>query len=106
MVDAVTLQRDYYARTAAQYETMHDEHALAFAFMRAAIDLLAIRSVLDVGAGTGRAVLDLKRSHPGLRVVGLDPSPEMGAIGHANGLAPDELRDGDAQSLAYQAGEF
>jgi len=70
------MQRRYYAETANQYDSMHlqenDPHFFALAFMAGAIDYLGIRSILDIGSGTGRAVQYLKRLRPDLRVVGVD----------------------------------
>lgn len=104
------LQREYYSRTAGTYDEVHnsrvDEHQFALAFMRSAIDLFGIRSVLDIGSGTGRALQVLKESCPHLRVVGVEPSDALREIGYAKGLRRDELIDGDARSLAYADGEF
>ena len=58
--DEVTLQRKYYADTAAKYDTMQiseqDEHQFTLAILSAMIEYHGIRSVLDVGSGTGRAL--------------------------------------------------
>ena len=105
MDDAVGLQRAYYARIAADYDHAGD-NALGLAFLRGMLDLLGIRSVLDVGAGNGHVLLALKAMSPQLRVVGIEPSAEMRAIGHANGLAKDELIDGDGRTLPYPAEAF
>lgn len=107
----VEIQRRYYAKTANQYDGLHvhghdDEHAFALSFMTAAIDYLGIRSVLDIGSGTGRALLHLKEHRPDLRLVGVEPVPELRAIGHEAGLTEEELRDGDATELGFADGEF
>jgi ubiquinone/menaquinone biosynthesis C-methylase UbiE len=104
------LQRAYYAQTAQRYDQQHnheiDEHQFALAFLRGVIDLFDIRSVLDIGSGTGRALLTLKAAKPDLRVVGIEPSAELREQGHAKGLGRDELVDGDAHHLAYADGAF
>jgi SAM-dependent methyltransferase len=105
MESATALQRAYYARTAADYDH-RGERALALAFLRGFLDLLEIRSVLDVGAGNGHVLLHLKEMCPRLRLVGIEPSAEMRAVGHASGLARDELIEGDGASLAYADGAF
>ncbi|VVC83064.1 class I SAM-dependent methyltransferase [Sideroxydans sp. CL21] len=106
----IKLQRDYYARTANVYEELHvqegDEHYFALAWMAALIGQYGYRSVLDVGAGTGRGLIFLKTMFPGLRVVGVEPSPELRQIGHDKGLSQEELRDGDALNLAFANGAF
>ena len=110
MPDPTLLQREYYHRTAAQYDEMHvrldHEHAFALAFLVSMIDFFAVKSILDVGSGTGRALLTLKRSHPTLRVVGIEPSSEMRAQGYRKGLTTNDLIDGDAQALLFEDNSF
>ena len=110
MSDPVLLQREYYRSNADQYDRMHvgcaDEHAFALAFLVSMIDFLEIASILDIGSGTGRALLTIKHFHPKLRVVGIEPSPEMRAQGHAKGLTPHELIDGDARQISFEDGSF
>ena len=59
-VDEIEEQRRYYAATANQYEAMHvnegDEHFFALSFLVASITYLDVKSVLDIGSGTGRAI--------------------------------------------------
>lgn len=106
----IKLQRNYYARTAGIYEDLHvqedDEHYFALAWMAALIGQYGYSSVLDVGAGTGRGLFFLKAMFPGLRVVGVEPSPELRKIGQDNGLSQEELIDGDALNLGYADGSF
>lgn len=106
----VGIQRAYYARTANSYNSMHvseeDEHAQALLFLSAVIDYMGASSVLDIGSGTGRALLHLKKRRPDLRVLGIEPSPELREIGHAAGLAQSELIDGDATNLGFSADDF
>jgi ubiquinone/menaquinone biosynthesis C-methylase UbiE len=110
MGDEALIQRGYYRATASRYDAMHGgeghEHAFPFAFMAASLDHLGIASVLDVGAGTGHMVLALKRTRPGLRVVGVEPSPELREQGYLKGLTPADLIDGDARALAFEDGAF
>jgi ubiquinone/menaquinone biosynthesis C-methylase UbiE len=108
--DEITLQRKYYADTAAKYDSMQisdqDEHQFALAILSAMIEYHSIRSVLDVGSGTGRALRYLKARHPGVRFVGIEPVEALRKIGHAAGLSSDELRDGDVNALQAADGEF
>lgn len=103
-------QRAYYARTAEHYEAMHvsdrDEHGIALAAFAGLARLHGARSVLDVGAGTGRALTRLEAELPGVDLVGVEPVAELRAIGHANGIAPAQLRDGDATALPFADDSF
>ncbi len=106
----VLKQRAYYKETAGIYEDLHvidkDEHYFALRLLESAIDFYDIRSVLDVGAGTGRVARYLKERHPDLKVVSIEPVQELREVGHQKGLTPQELMDGDATSLALQDGAF
>jgi ubiquinone/menaquinone biosynthesis C-methylase UbiE len=108
--EEVTLQRKYYAETASKYDAMQisdqDEHQFALAILSAMIEYHSIRSVLDVGSGTGRALRYLKSRHPDVRFVGIEPVEALRKIGHQAGLSSDELRDGDISGLAFADGEF
>ena len=106
----IELQRDYYARTAKVYEDLHvqedDEHFFALAWLASLIRHYGFRSVLDVGSGTGRGLIYLKTMFPDLKVVGIEPSPELRKIGHNKGLGQEELIDGDALNIAFANGSF
>lgn len=108
--DEVSLQRQYYADTAAKYDAMQiseqDEHQFALAILSAMIEHYGIKSVLDVGSGTGRALRYLKARHPGVRFVGIEPVEALRKVGHQAGLSPEELKDGDVNALAAADGEF
>jgi demethylmenaquinone methyltransferase / 2-methoxy-6-polyprenyl-1,4-benzoquinol methylase len=67
--------------------------------------------VLDVAAGTAAVAIELARSDPARRVVGVDQSPEMLAAGRErverSGLSDRiELREGQAEELPFAGGEF
>ena len=108
--DQVGAQRDYYAATAERYEALHvrahDEHDLALAWLSGLLSHYDAGSVLDIGCGTGRAPLYLRRHQPGVRVLGVEPSAELRAVGHAAGIAADALVDGDATRLDYPDDSF
>lgn len=108
--EQIRLQRKYYAETAQDYDAMqlapHDEHQFALSVLSAMIDYHGIRSVLDVGSGTGRALRYLKARHPHVRFVGIEPVEALRHVGHAAGLAAEELTDGDVNALAFADGEF
>ena len=74
---AVLLQRQYYTDTAAEYDAAHAGEGdddpvnlrLVFGFLR----MIQARTVLDVGAGTGRAIRHLMDNMPELSVRGVEP---------------------------------
>lgn len=103
-------QRKYYAETAAEYEQMHlhgdQETDFAISLLPGLISTLGIRSILDLGSGTGRALYALKVACPNVKLLGVEPVPEMREIGYRNGLTRDELVGGDAQALAFNDNSF
>lgn len=107
---AVKIQREYYARTADRYDDMHvsgeGEHDFAAQYMIAAAKHLRVKSILDLGCGTGRGVLHVKKNLEGIRVVGVEPSAELREIGYSKGLSESEIVDGDAMNLAFSDGSF
>jgi ubiquinone/menaquinone biosynthesis C-methylase UbiE len=100
------VQHAYYLRTAEHYDAMHlrdsDEHGKALsAFMGLAEVSGPVDSVLDVGAGTGRAIEKLKRRWPRARVMGIEPVAALRVQGYKKGIPENELVAGDALSLAF-----
>jgi ubiquinone/menaquinone biosynthesis C-methylase UbiE len=106
----VQIQRAYYADTALRYDEMHGreehEHGFALSFMLSVVRPLGIRSILDVGSGTGRGVLRIKREMPEIEAVGIEPSAHLRKVGHSKGLLDSQLIDGDAMNLAFADGSF
>jgi SAM-dependent methyltransferase len=104
------IQRRYYAESAIHYNEMHDsphdEHYLALCFMVATIDYFKITSIMDVGSGTGRALLYIKDKRPDVRIIGLEPVRELREIGYQNGLLREELIEGDGGNINFADGEF
>ncbi len=104
------IQREYYAKTAARYDSMHvhvgDEHFFAMHLLLGYIELLKIRSVLDVGSGTGRALHFLKEHRPDLRVVGVEPVSELRDQARAKGLTEHEILPGKAEILDFPSESF
>jgi ubiquinone/menaquinone biosynthesis C-methylase UbiE len=106
----VEWQRRYYAETADDYDQMHvaekDDHIFALSILTGMLDFLEIESVLDVGAGTGRVNLFLKKQRPALRVLGVEPVAALRQVGHRRGVSESDLIDGDATALRFGPGEF
>lgn len=106
----VTIQREYYTQTAATYDRAHvaehDEHSLALAFLLGPLEYFEIRSVLDVGTGTGRAIRYLKERRSDLRVLGLEPVDALREVACEHGIQRDELIGGEATRLPFRDGQF
>jgi ubiquinone/menaquinone biosynthesis C-methylase UbiE len=107
-----TLQRAYYKATAASYQQRHvgegDEHALA-------LELLAMLarhcdvsgSFLDVGAGTGRAMMAMAKAFPQARVQGIEPVRELRHQAKIlNGVSDEDLQEGNALNLPFADDSF
>lgn len=109
-VDETATQRAYYANTAERYDDLHlgsdPEHDLALAWLSGVVDHLGARSVLDVGAGTGRTLSFLKQRRPELRAVGVEPVAELRQVGYEKGIPATELLDGNGADLPFTDGEF
>ena len=103
------IQASYYVRTAARYDEMHtadlqDEHYTALQIIDSVSDLLGLRTFLDVGAGTGRAVLFLRRE--GRIVRGVEPVSSLIGQAVAKGLAEGDILCGSGQSLPFEDQSF
>ncbi|MEQ8972142.1 MAG: class I SAM-dependent methyltransferase [Coleofasciculus sp. C1-SOL-03] len=110
MHQEVEIQRQYYASTASSYDEMHlekdQEHFLALHLLASYINFYQIRSVLDVGAGTGRTFLWLKNRFPDLVVKGIEPVAALREQGYKKGIPPEDLIDGDAYHLPFPENSF
>src|SRR5207247_10649198 len=98
-----------YARLAPGYDRRWSSYIQAG--VRGTLARLGARpagAVLDVGCGTGALLAALAQSEPplGVRLAGLDPSPEMLAVARSK-LAPAvELRGGWAEGIPYGDATF
>jgi ubiquinone/menaquinone biosynthesis C-methylase UbiE len=103
-------QREYYERTATEYDEAHvteePEHNLALRYISALLPSLGVENVLDVGCGTGRGVRELRSLHPGLSVFGIEPVEALLKVGIAKGIPPSCLMKGDARTLPFADASF
>jgi ubiquinone/menaquinone biosynthesis C-methylase UbiE len=104
-------QRRYYERTAEIYDDMHvgegDEHGRALDRIRATLDRIEAKSVLDVGSGTGRALRYLLDTAPHLELRGVEPVPAL--IEQAvteNGIPRDSIISGTGERLPFPDDSF
>ncbi|HTL69952.1 MAG TPA: class I SAM-dependent methyltransferase [Candidatus Eisenbacteria bacterium] len=101
-------QKKYYEETAAQYDRMHlehgDEHYRALDRVEAFARERGLRSFLDVGCGTGRAVERLLKD--GFDARGLDASEALLARAREKGIPAERLILGDAETLPFADGSF
>jgi ubiquinone/menaquinone biosynthesis C-methylase UbiE len=106
------LQRAYYAKTAEHYEDMHvsfdssDPHYIALCLLVSSLDFVDGYSLLDIGSGTGRVLRHVQHYRPSTRVLGVEPVRELREVGYERGVNPEELVDGDATRLKYEADSF
>jgi ubiquinone/menaquinone biosynthesis C-methylase UbiE len=106
----VEIQQRYYAETAQKYESMHvhtgDEHYFALCVMLGAVDFLGVKSILEIGSGTGRAIGYMKTMRPNVLIRGIEPVKELREIAYSKGISPSELTEGDALALKFEANQF
>ncbi|MFI5024779.1 MAG: class I SAM-dependent methyltransferase [Alphaproteobacteria bacterium] len=103
------IQRQFYAKTSNSYDeqqTDEDDYAFALRYLTAVLDFFEIKSILDVGAGTGRVERHMKAARPDIAVVGIEPVKELREVGYRRGLTQDELQEGNGLAIKYGAGEF
>lgn len=107
--DPVVLQREYYARTAESYESLHEraEHVESVAHAVTFLRRIGAREVLDTGCGTGLAMRCLAQEMPDLVLRGNDPSPELLDIAHRRfGIPRESLDVAASDPLPYPAESF
>lgn len=106
----IAAQRDYYAQTAQKYNEMHGEGEAAIDFsMHVLFGLLShlnVKSVLDIGSGTGRTLIFARENYPHLKVMGVEPVPELRQVAYSQGVSTEALIDGDALALPFKDGSF
>jgi SAM-dependent methyltransferase len=101
------IQRGYYASTAHSYDTLHAREMRDLAFsvnaMLGMADFLGVRSVLDIGSGTGRLLTIMQAARPGLSIKGVEPVRELRDLACSKGL---DVVDADALRMPFGDGEF
>ncbi|HEV8513910.1 MAG TPA: class I SAM-dependent methyltransferase [Cyclobacteriaceae bacterium] len=105
------IQKKYYAETASEYDKMHiegadEEHVFSLHLLLTFIKRYNIKSILDVGAGTGRTINFIRNNCPEVKIIGIEPVEELRLQGHKKGISKDILIDGDGNKIKYENGEF
>jgi ubiquinone/menaquinone biosynthesis C-methylase UbiE len=105
------LQHDFYTATAGLYDEQMvregDEHFVALEFISALVDGFGYRSILDVGAGTGRGVSHFINRHDQLEVRGVEPVQAMieEAV-RSNGVPEDCIVEARGGALPFEDDAF
>jgi ubiquinone/menaquinone biosynthesis C-methylase UbiE len=102
------IQQARYTQVAADFESLHAdiEHIVALSFLTGMLDFAKVKSVLDVGAGTGRAMHFLQHHRPELRIVGVEPVEALRRVAYEKGIPPGSLIEGNGYELPFRDGEF
>jgi len=82
------------------------EHQLALHLLAAFIECFDVGSILDVGAGTGRAMAWLKHRFPDLIIKGVEPVENLRRQAYAKGIPPQDLIAGDGYALPFADASF
>lgn len=95
----------YYQNSAAQYDDLQlhedDEHFNALMFLRGALAEKQYESLLDVGTGTGRALIYLQQNLPALHLNGVEPVPALREQALKKGLSPEQIVAGQGEALPF-----
>ena len=105
------IQAEYYTKTSQSYDKSHlsnikNEHDFALSFLSSCIEFYNTQSVLDVGAGTGRALLYLKKKFPNLKIFGIEPVENLREEAYSKGLAREVLIEGYGEKLSFEDESF
>jgi SAM-dependent methyltransferase len=105
---ATLLQRAYYERTSSYFDEWHlqaaDEHHSTLEWIDFLFPKDKIGSILDVGAGTGRAI---KFFHDrGRQITGAEPSSAQIAQAVKKGIPPGHIVQADGAALPFPDGSF
>jgi SAM-dependent methyltransferase len=109
-MDPAELQAAYYAETSGDYDRVHidePEHRIALDYISALIRQFKWETILDVGAGTGRAIDRLAHEHPHLTLNGIEPVAELiAAAERKDNIQPGQIQQGIGEELPFPSASF
>ena len=83
------------------------EHDLALSLLLGFLGWAPVKSLLDVGAGTGRTLSMIKAAYPELTLHGIEPVAALRDLSVSRwGLAPGQIADGDATDMPFADKSF
>ncbi|MEP1143710.1 MAG: class I SAM-dependent methyltransferase [Henriciella sp.] len=105
------LQEKYYTEQADSYDNAHvnidDEHMLALSMFSGFKFVGSNDSILDVGAGTGRAIKYLQSKLPKCKTMGIEPVEALRNVAYQSSeISREQLVDGDATNIQFDADQF
>ena len=110
--ETIALQRAYYTETAEKYDSMHinentnDMHELACSLLHGIAVHYKVKSILDIGSGTGRVILNIQNKLPEVRIIGIEPVSAMREMAYRKGISRNNLLEGDATKLEFENDSF
>jgi ubiquinone/menaquinone biosynthesis C-methylase UbiE len=109
--EEVEIQRRYYTDTAVCYDQMHDheasENPQTFDLFCAMLRMAGAKTVLEVGAGTGRGIRRLSEAMPDLSICGVEPVTAL--VGQAktkSGVSVDAILQAVGERLPFRDRSF
>src|SRR5450759_3825997 len=108
-MDEVSNQRNFFSKVAMDYDSIHsksDEHGFALAWLAGLFQFYGFESYCEIGAGTGRHLLELQSLFPHAQFIGIESVEAMRQQGYAKGISRNVLIDGDGYHLPFPDGAF
>ncbi len=104
------IKQEYYAGNVKDFDGMHiwpgDEHYISLTHISNLMRTINVKSILDIGAGTGRGLLYMKEHFPDVKAHGLEPSPDMRAKAIEKGVLPEQITQGRGEKIPFPDGSF
>ena len=106
----ILIQRKYYTETAAEYDAAHagegDDDPVNLRMVCGILRMIEARTVLDIGAGTGRAIRHLTEQLAGLTVRGVEPVAARIAQAAKKGIPAGLIVQGVGEALPFGNASF